>query len=154
MIKFQGEISQECKKWFLKREFKAYLFVTCLLAVLYAIANITIALLWNLIALLYLIITVVAIISFIFPFRRFAIKRVPLVVSIEDEFIECENEQEYANNRLDDVKNVVDLGDWYIVRFYFPINLRWFICQKDLIVEGTIEDFEKLFEGKIVRKYK
>jgi len=154
MIKFQGEISQECKKWFLKREFKAYLFVTCLLAVLYAIANITIALLWNLIALLYLIIPVVAIISFIFPFRRFAIKRVPLVVSIEDEFIECENEQEYANNRLDDVKNVVDLGDWYIVRFYFPINLRWFICQKDLIVEGTIEDFEKLFEGKIVRKYK
>jgi len=122
--------------------------------VLYAIANITIALLWNLIALLYLIIPVVAIISFIFPFRRFAIKRVPLVVSIEDEFIECENEQEYANNRLDDVKNVVDLGDWYIVRFYFPINLRWFICQKDLIVEGTIEDFEKLFEGKIVRKYK
>ncbi len=154
MIKFQGKISQDCKKWFLKREFKAYLFVTCLLAVLYAIANITIALLWNLIALLYLIIPVVAIISFIFPFRRFAIKRVPLVVSIEDEFIECENEQEYANNRLDDVKNVVDLGDWYIVRFYFPINLRWFICQKDLIVEGTIEDFEKLFEGKIVRKYK
>lgn len=154
MIKFQGEISQECKKWFIKRECKAYLLITCLLAALYAIANIIIALLWGLIALLYLIIPVVAIIGFIFPFKKYIIKRVPLVVSIEDEFVECENEQEYANNKLDDVKKVVDLGDWYIVKFYFPINLRWFICQKDLIVEGTIEEFEQLFEGKIVRKYK
>ncbi|MDE6355965.1 MAG: hypothetical protein K2L67_01855 [Clostridia bacterium] len=154
MIKFQGEISQDCKKWFLKREFKAYLILSCLLALLYAIANIVIALLWELIALLYLIIPIVAIICFSLPFRKFAVNRVPSIVSIEDNFIECENEKEYANNKLDDVKKVIDLGEWYIVKFYFPVNLRWVICQKDLIVEGTIEEFEQLFEGKIIRKHK
>ena len=28
------------------------------------------------------------------------------------------------------------------------------IAQKDLLVEGTLEEFEKLFEGKIIRKIK
>ena len=36
---------------------------------------------------------------------------------------------------------------------YFPSQWSNCICQKDLIIEGTIEEFEKLFEDKIVRKY-
>ena len=55
---------------------------------------------------------------------------------------------------ISDVKVVVDWGEWYDIIFYFPYKSVGFICQKDLIVEGTIEEFEKLFEGKIIRKYK
>ena len=28
----------------------------------------------------------------------------------------------------------------------------YFVCQKDLLIEGSLEEFEKLFEGKIQRK--
>lgn len=48
------------------------------------------------------------------------------------------------------IKKVLDYGTWWYIAekndFAFPI-----ICQKDLLVEGTLEDFEKLFAGKIVK---
>ncbi len=40
------------------------------------------------------------------------------------------------------------------VIFYLPNFNRRFICQKDLITEGTIEEFEEIFKDKIVRKTK
>jgi len=48
-------------------------------------------------------------------------------------------------------KSVMDFGDYYYIKFG---GTTAFIIQKDLLVEGTLEDFEKLFEGKIVRKIK
>ena len=42
---------------------------------------------------------------------------------------------------------------FYEFKFYGLAGSMFFICQKDLIVEGSIEEFEKLFEDKIVRKY-
>ena len=36
--------------------------------------------------------------------------------------------------------------------FIFPYKSQRFVCQKDLLVQGTIEEFEAVFEGKIVRK--
>ena len=49
------------------------------------------------------------------------------------------------------VKKVIDMGEWYYIIFKFgDISNSW-ICQKDLITQGTIEDFEKIFEGKIKR---
>jgi len=154
MIKFQGELSQECKKWFLKREFKAYLIVTCILSLIFAVINIIIALLWDLIALLFLILPIYCIVVLGAIFRKYVIKRVPSVITIDDGYIEGKNEQEEAYSNLDYVKRIIDFGAWYCFEFYFPHKIRWFICQKDLLVEGTIEEFEQLFEGKIIRKYK
>ena len=41
----------------------------------------------------------------------------------------------------------------YIIVFSGLMGLG-IIAQKDLLVEGTLEEFEKLFEGKIIRKIK
>ncbi|MCL2821997.1 MAG: hypothetical protein FWD86_02230 [Firmicutes bacterium] len=51
-----------------------------------------------------------------------------------------------------DVVKVVDYGEWYYIFFIARHIFSDYVCQKDLIVKGTIEDFERLFEGKIVRK--
>ena len=59
-----------------------------------------------------------------------------------------------GSRSIDEVKKVIDMGEFYHILFYFPNQWANCICQKDLIVEGTIEEFEKLFEDKIVRKYK
>ncbi|MCL2822105.1 MAG: hypothetical protein FWD86_02775 [Firmicutes bacterium] len=50
-------------------------------------------------------------------------------------------------------KKVIDYGKWYHIIFSRRDEKKNYVCQKDLIVKGTIEDFERLFEGKIVRKY-
>lgn len=51
-----------------------------------------------------------------------------------------------------EVKKLVDYGKYYYI-LYGGVN-RAIICQKDLLVEGTIEEFENIFAGKIVRKLK
>ena len=57
----------------------------------------------------------------------------------------------YFERKPEDVKKVLDYGEFYEFRFYFPWCFG-VICQKDLLVEGTIEEFEQFFDGKIVRK--
>ena len=58
----------------------------------------------------------------------------------------------FGTKSLSRVKKVIDAGEWYYVIFRFgDIGNSW-ICQKNLLTQGTIEDFEKLFENKIVRK--
>lgn len=53
---------------------------------------------------------------------------------------------------VEKVKKVIDVGDWYYIIFKFgDIGNSW-VCQKDLLTKGTIDDFEKIFDGKIVRK--
>ena len=52
---------------------------------------------------------------------------------------------------LDKVKTILDYGDWYYIIFKFGDMSNSWICQKDLIVKGTNEEFEKIFEGKIKR---
>lgn len=51
-----------------------------------------------------------------------------------------------------EVKKLVDYDKYYYI-LYGGVN-RAIICQKDLLVEGTIEEFENIFAGKIVRKLK
>ena len=45
-----------------------------------------------------------------------------------------------------------DFGEYYVLIFRDSGNLSQIICQKDLLINGTIEQLEELFDGKIVRK--
>ena len=50
------------------------------------------------------------------------------------------------------IKKVLDYEDCYYV-IYGDMN-NCIVCQKDLLTEGTIEEFEALFQGKIIQKKK
>ena len=71
-------------------------------------------------------------------------------IKIDKELIAFEFDK-YTEKKTEDVKKVLDYGEFYEFRFYFPWCFG-VICQKDLLVEGTIEEFEQFFDGKIVRK--
>ena len=48
-----------------------------------------------------------------------------------------------------------DYGEFYEIVFPLSAGIsKNFICQKNLLTKGTLEEFEALFEGKIVRKNK
>ena len=51
-----------------------------------------------------------------------------------------------------DAAKVIDYGDFYYISFPFGKISNNFVCQKDLLTQGTLEEFEALFEGKIVKK--
>lgn len=60
---------------------------------------------------------------------------------------EAKNEEEHFF-MFDSIESVYDYGEYY---HFWQGDM--FLCQKSLIVQGTIEEFEKLFEEKIIRKY-
>ncbi len=47
------------------------------------------------------------------------------------------------------IKAIIKQNDDYIIKFKFP-KLIILIIEKDLIVSGTIDDFEKIYKDKIV----
>lgn len=59
------------------------------------------------------------------------------------------------NNKItrhfDDIVRVNDFGEHYKIKFKFPHKSIYFLCQKDLIVQGTLEEFETLFQDKLVQ---
>ena len=155
MIKFQGEISQDCKKWFLKREFVCGLFIGLFTTLIFGVGIVLFAIYWNLLALWFFVLPALLTCALCFQcVSKYILKILPSVITIEDGYIEGKNKGGNVWRNLKLVKTIIDYGDWYVFKFTFPHKIRWVICQKDLIVEGTIEEFEQLFEGKIIRKHK
>ncbi|MGM9632395.1 MAG: hypothetical protein ACI3XL_04815 [Eubacteriales bacterium] len=52
---------------------------------------------------------------------------------------------------IDDTVKVSDYGDFYTFNFNSKRDQYNFIVQKDLITQGTIEEFEQIFEEVLVR---
>lgn len=77
-----------------------------------------------------------------------------ILIKIDDSYITRSGYLRVQKKPLKKVKKVIDAGDWYYVVFKFSGITGAFVCQKDLLTQGTLEDFEKLFEGKIVKKYR
>ncbi len=51
---------------------------------------------------------------------------------------------------ISDVKIVNDYGEFYELIFPWEKGINnHFICQKDLLTKGSLDEFEALFEGKI-----
>ena len=152
MIKFNGQINGECLKFVSKKQ-KAFYDVLAIIVVfiIFVIPTVIFSILYGLWLLFIL---------FLSPFFMFVFSRVdndvsallPINVEISEGVIEMENAMGKRMRPLDDIKKVIDYGDWYVIKFNNPKKDRFFICQKDLLVKGNLEDFERLFNGKIIRK--
>lgn len=84
-------------------------------------------------------------------------KQLPVKIEIEDDYVTCffTGSSVYGKTRysnVEHIKKVIDYGDYYYISFRYPHKIIGCLCQKDLIVQGTIEDFERFFNGKIIRK--
>ena len=71
----------------------------------------------------------------------------PISVSVDNGEIVYETERFRERYEFEKVKRVCDHGIFYEI----IVSSHTLICQKDLLVEGTIEEFEALFDGKIER---
>lgn len=79
-------------------------------------------------------------------------KITPQRVCIKNNIIISHSNELIESRYIEDVKEVKDYGEFYYLTFPFGKYSYRFVCQKDLLSQGTLEDFEALFEGKIVRK--
>ena len=153
-MKFNGTISLKCQQWLIKKLIISHVIASLCLTVLCAIVFGTVAALYDVLYLLFLLIPLLLLVASCLPFvhKEQCSELVPTDITFINGDIYGEGCSRSIWRSNDQVNAVYDWGEWYSFDFYFPNKNIYLICQKDLLVEGTIEEFEKMFEGKIVRK--
>ncbi len=150
MIEFKGNISEECKKYIWNRETKFVSLACIITALIFSGIIIIVALKVDLIILMFLLLTISF--AFLGSFPQKGIdERLPQSISIENNEILLVSKACSKSRSIWDIKKITDMGKWYVIDFYFPSKNLFFVCQKDLLIEGCIDDFEKLFEKKITK---
>lgn len=153
MIEFNGELSDVCKNYMLKKEVKGAFFVSLIVAIIFSIPVIIATILKHWIFILGIpFLILIIILASIPPSEKAYSLIMPTRISIKNEIIKSESERFCYTKSILNIKKVVDIGECYHIYFNFLYKNPRFVCQKSLITKGTIEDFESLFEGKLERK--
>ncbi len=77
---------------------------------------------------------------------------IPKKIIITNNMIINEGNNFKSTRNVSDIKKIIDYGDYFQIYFKWPKKTYKFLCQKNLIVEGTINDFEEKFKNKIIKK--
>ena len=149
---FRGKLNEECSRYLKKKriiegiiKFNVMFVVSIPFVLCFAFA----VSYW---VFLFLIVTFIfALIDVLFYDESFKVE--PDEIDIDDMFLTgyCAKYDYKRIDYLSDVLEVTDMGTWYKISLNLKYN-SFFACQKDLIVEGTLEEFEELFADKLVRK--
>ncbi len=75
----------------------------------------------------------------------------PKRIYIEGEYITAITDKDGEVRKISDVKKVTDYGEFYLLTFPFGKVSSKFVCQKSLLIKGSLDEFESLFDGKIIR---
>ena len=155
MIRFSGEISGRCLNYYLLRESKVGFLVSTIVSLFFILPILILAFKIDIVFLIGIPCFIVVIfIASKKPSKQDYDLIVPIEIIINDTTIESISKKFHRVADINYVKKVIDMGDWYHICFYFPYKDSRFICQKSLILYGTIEEFESLFANKIERKQK
>ena len=77
----------------------------------------------------------------------------PKRIFVDEEYIVCVAEKYEEYRLISDADKLIDYGDFYYISFPFGKKSNNFVCQKNLLVKGTPEEFEELFADKVERRY-
>lgn len=76
----------------------------------------------------------------------------PVKIAIDDLYVEVFLEKSDFAVKTQDVEQVIDMGTFYYIEVGETVLNRQFVCEKQLLTKGTLEQLEKLFDGKLVRQ--
>ncbi len=152
-IVFEGELSEKNKKYFERGQDRDNRITMLIVAVLILVPVTLLVVKCGLYFISLYSLNIIFVVGAFVPIKKQYREGIyPEMIIIEGEDLKSLGKNSSVYKKMYDVKEVEDLGDSYRILFDFPGRSPMFLCQKDLITEGTIEDFEELFADKIVRK--
>lgn len=155
MVVFQGELSENNKKFLNRKMRNVNIISSCILSII-LVAPITFAVIYDDVIWAVSYIIIPALISFSaapIPKKKWDLI-CPTEISITDETVIIHGESFHQNREISQLKRIIDYGDCYKMEFVFPHKSFSCLCQKDLLVKGTIEEFEDRFADLIIHKVK
>lgn len=154
MIEFTGYLTGAAKKYFFKRgtKYLQNIFLGAAILVSPPIVMFAVRIQSLLLIVGYIIATSVILIAPYLQVKSDKDKYVPKLIRIQDNILLSASDGITESRYIEEVKEVRDYGEYYALVFPMGKLSEKFVCQKDLLTKGTLEEFEALFEGKIVRK--
>ena len=163
MIEFDGYISGEAKKFYFNREliFATVISgigsVVCLsfaIPLAFFLRNLAGVEIWRFLLFYFGLFTLPI---FIFCLQNGSLKQkksdICKVFTDEKYIYSVTGEGDEISRLISQATTVYDYGQFYYVAFPLKTgHTNKFICQKRHLTTGTLEEFEALFEGKIIRK--
>ena len=154
MIIFEGQISGKCKKNVLRREAKISFFGGLITSILFSIPTIVLAFKMDWIVLLFFLVLIpLPFLAAIPPKEKYYPMIFPSKVTINTQTgeITTQSSQFFVESSIAEVVKVLDKGEWYHI--YVKGKDGRFICQKDLLINGTLEEFENIFKDYIISDF-
>ena len=161
MIEFKGELSESSKMRLLKDQVKLYIVTMLLVYLVIGGGALIIALSCEFMLLFWttmLAITILCVLFIIVPFvwREKELKHLiykNIIMDTDDEYIYIT--RKFDNHtfsvKFDEITKVIETEEFFHLKIQFKID--GIVCQKDLITEGSIEEFEEIFNDLIVKKF-
>lgn len=155
MIEFSGEMSKECQRYMIAKNSKLGWIAGTITAILFSIPTIFIGIYVDIIFLVFLpLFAGVAVLAGCPPSKKDLAIIIPSKITIaEDGTMHSQSDKFDWERDVCEVSEVLDYGKWYFIKFNYISRNMCFVCEKALIRQGTLEEFEKIFEGKIIRCY-
>lgn len=154
MIEFKGNLSEHTLKFYHKRFIKEnlsssmFFFVMCIPACTFLFSFIM-----PLKYIVCIVFPIFFLVAILLPYLKLKLSKdrlVPEHITINDGVIICVKDKFTDSLNIEQIKAVKDYGEYYtltVAGFFRPS--AHLICQKDLLTQGTIEEFEALFTDKI-----
>lgn len=161
MIEFYGKITGECRQYIMKREAIVACVAFTVAAVLVSIPIVILSVTYDPLIWIMMAVPGGAIVLSFIPFflKDYGLSDAklifPMKISVdEDGEMLSENNRFHEYRHVSQVKKVVDMGEFYVLYFYWRHRTFRYVCQKNLLTKGTLEEFEALFKEKLVVRAK
>lgn len=156
MIEFNGYLTDDTEKYFYRKtvKFGQFIIVTSMALLLPGAIALAFYVGFDIFLKIFGGISAVLLITTIIPkSKKGRHAYTPKRIFTDGESITCISDKYAETKFIEDAKIVYDKGEFYDIIFPIGNYSEKFVCQKNLLVKGTIEEFEALFEGKIERRY-
>lgn len=153
MIAFTGKMSDKCQDYIFNYEGKSVRITTSIISLIlyipFFILSITDDWIW---AICIIPVILLIALSGIRPSKKDYSLAIPDRITIKNGKLTSKSDRFEISTTMSRVKKVIDFGDFYHIQISYPIGNARFLCEKRLLTDGTLKDFEALFKNKLIRK--
>ena len=150
MFEFRGKLSKECEDFLYNKQRRLELISMGIVALVFSIVIIVFAILVNSILFIGLILPLLFVIAPVLPTtKRSFLQRMPnkVLFDFENDTIFYQSEKSKDTYHISQIEKIHDYGNFYHIIFE-PAPDSYYVLQKDLMVQGTISEFEECFKDK------
>ena len=151
MFEFRGNLSKECEEFLYNKQRKLEFISMSVVCAIFSIIIIALSVLLHPIILLFFLLIAFMLATPFLPItKKSFLQHMPQLIVFnfsEDTVFYKSNKSEYSD-RISDIEKIFDYGNFYHIKFK-NIPDSYYLLQKNLIVQGAISDFEKMFKDKI-----